>query len=132
MDLLLLENLPEDIVGVIGEFLPIRILIYCNKEQYKKYRQSITFFDNFDNYIRRIIRKDFNFILQEQINNKAKMWRSLKSWHYKNYVMPCYIDYLHFLCIDYESQRCREIIKKNLPKNKHRKIRLKNNKTWSN
>ena len=127
-----LDELPEDIIGVIKEFLPVQTIIWLSKTNYIHYRCTIGVPYSFDSYIRRVIRNDYHFILQTQFNRNYKRWGEHSPWYYKNYTLPSYLDYLNFLCIEHNSQKCREIVKKNTRKNKYRKIRIRNNNTWSN
>ena len=131
MDISLLDQLPEDMIRVIGDFLPIQTRIWLSRKEYVQYRCTIGIPYSFDSYIRRVIRNDYDFILQIQFNKNYKTWRKGNPWYYKNYTLPSYLDYLNFLCIEHESQKCRKIVKEKR-KRKHKKIRIRNNNTWSN
>ena len=80
-----LDELPEDIIGVIKEFLPVQTIIWLSKTNYIHYRCTIGVPYSFDSYIRRVIRKDYHFILQTQFNRNYKRWGENSPWYYKNY-----------------------------------------------
>ena len=52
-----LEKLPEDVVGVIGEFLPLQIAVFLNKTNYENNQAYVS-----PDCIRRIIRNDYHYL----------------------------------------------------------------------
>ena len=82
MDIVLNKRMPEDIIGEISSFLPIEVRIWLSKTDYMKYREGVPIPFLFDNYIRRIIRLDCDFILQCFLKKRAKKWNNIRSWDY--------------------------------------------------
>ena len=130
---ILLNRLPKDVVNIIGEYIPIQTRIWLSKTEYKKYRCSVGGINLFGGNLRKVIRNDFNFVLQIRLNQYYKKWKKKNTVYYKSFTIPSYIEYLNLLCIEYDSQKCRKLIKEKVSKkNKYRKIRIRNSRIWSN
>ena len=56
-----LKQIPEDIVYVIGGFLPLQTRVFLNKENYETNQRYISYRSDYKN-IRKIIRNDFNYL----------------------------------------------------------------------
>ena len=136
-----IDQLPEDMLGEIYEYIPITTRYVLNKSLFARYYQIIvsSYTTNgviFQRYIRHIIRQDCNFQLVYLLQDNFLKWNKPRSWKYKQNTFPCYIVFLRLLCNDYNSQRCKNLINEYLERsicNKkiHKKIRSKNTK-WSN
>jgi hypothetical protein len=122
-----INNLPNELINLIKEFLPKKELIFTNKENYSLYhnlvKQSIK---NYENYIRNIIRRDnefvFNFILRENYNK----WCEIKRYMYKNIYFLNYVYFIINYCIEHDSNNCRVVVinflkEHGLGKNPHKK-----------
>ena len=100
-----LEKLPEDVVGVIGEFLPLQIAVFLNKTNYENNQAYIS-----ADCIRRIIRNDYHYLFLHKLKFNYKRWNKIRKWIYKNKIYPTFNVYLRYLCIDYESSKCKKTL----------------------
>ena len=139
--------LPEEIVtNEILKFLGNEKLLFTSKKYYEKniikYRLTNTKFSYkriglLDNYIKKILINQYDYIFSLLINEKYGHWVKIKNYTYKGYKYKTYIDLLKQLCIEYQSNKCRnsilnyERINGKLRKNKYKKMRRINN-IWSN
>ena len=136
-----LKEMPEDVLGVIYDFLPIATIYTLKKNLFALHyptvisRLSPT---KFQSYVRNIIRNDYDFQLLYLLKQNFQKWNKQSSWKYKHHTFPSYMVFLKLLSIEYNSTRCRQLIDNYLKDNislskkkKHKKIRHKNIK-WSN
>lgn len=84
-----------------------------------------------DQYITMLIRNGYDYILNTIIINKYNHWKNIKNYYYKGNKYPSYIIFLESLCIKYNSNKCRLVIR-NLCDSKLRKKRYKKIKTITN
>jgi hypothetical protein len=131
MDIL---TLPEDIVGEIFKFIPIKYLKLTNKNNY------ITNYNYYNqekmniSYYRFLIRNDSDFIFELLIQLHFNNFLKKKKITYKSKIFPRIIELLrYFTCFVFQSPKCKNIIEHNMKMRKlvFKKIRLKSNK-WSN
>jgi len=131
-----LKQIPEDIVYVIGGFIPLQTRVFLNKENYETNQRYISYRSDYKN-IRKIIRNDFNYLFYHKLKFNYKRWKKRKNWEYDGYKFPTYNYYLRFLCIKYESSKCKktlDIYEKEIgsfKKNKFKNIRPIRSR-WSN
>jgi len=136
IDILEKKQIPEDIVGLIGEFLPLQISVFLNKENYENNQTAISVLCDNKN-IRKIIRSDYYYLFQHKLKFNYNRWKKIRKWTYKNQIFPTFNDYLRFLCIEYHSSKCKKVLdnyEKNIGcfrKNKFKNIRSIRCK-WSN
>ena len=136
-----LAKMPEDIIGVIYEFLPITTLYTLNKNLFSLHYPTVlstASATKFKSYVRNIIRNDYDFKLSHLLKLNYQKWNKQSSWKYKRHTFPSYMVFLKLLSTEYNSTRCRQLIDNYLKndlslskKKKHKKIRHKNIK-WSN
>jgi hypothetical protein len=111
--IIILNKLPECIVNMIYDYIPRKYLVFTNKNNYKKYhyilKSSITYYDN---YIKKMVRKDCNFIFETIINENYNIWKNIKQYQYKNNTYKNYIYFIIDYCIENESTKCKELITK--------------------
>lgn len=125
---LLGNNLDEYTKSHIYSFLPHESLFWVEKKIYIKNHSHLqTRFNNtssslYNNYIRFIIRNDFDFILKTILNqHNTHSWGSKKI----NYGRVKYRNYFHFLdCFMFEnnSHKCRELLFTIVFRKKYKKI----------
>ena len=92
-------------------------------------------YNNYDNYIRDIIRTDSSYVLNQLLHENYERWLAKRKRIHKNIIYNNYTDYILGLCLESESTKCRELIiefynTKGLSKNLHKKNRS-NNKRWT-
>ena len=122
------NNLEEHIKNEIYSFIPVENLFWVEKKYYVKnhsylqsYIQSLSK-SMYDNYIRFVIRHDFDFIFETILNtHNIHFWKSQKY----NFKGVKYQNYFHFLdCFMFENNahKCREILFTNVFRKKYKKI----------
>jgi hypothetical protein len=136
--------LPEVLCDKIRYYLRIEELYLTNKTDYTLHKTEI--YTSLDrkkltkSYVIRLLRNDYEFIFNILLDLKFKMWYKAWKINYKGNTLPCFIELLNLVCIENKSETCRKLIKnkinkklegKRIRKNKHKRIRLFNNK-WSN
>ena len=132
-----LNDLPDDIITLIKEFIPRQYLVFANKTFYNLYHHTIR--NNiplFDNYVRDMIRRDNNIVFDKILRENIDLWLKNRQYRYKNMVFNNYIYFILYYCMENNSFRCREIINDNLKKrdlcrNLHKKNVVKYIK-WNN
>lgn len=131
-----ISDLPNEVCSIIFSFVRDKEKVFLNKEYYEKYHYLISnkISNNYDNYIRDMIRNDSSFVLNQLLIENYERWLQKKKRIHKNIIYNNYSDYLLGLCMDNESTKCRELIDdfyntKGLSKNLHKKNRS-NNKRW--
>lgn len=124
-----IKNLPEVLVDIIYEYVPMKTKIFLNKTNYIDNHYMIkSFIDKrqYENYVRCMIRRDNSFVLNLIINENIHIWSRLRKFLYRGYIYRTYIFFLYDYCIDNESSRCKQLIenlieKLGLSKNEHKK-----------
>ena len=110
-------KLPNEIINLIQKYIPYQILVFINKFYYNQYhyiiRKSIP---QYENYTRNTIRRDNEFVFKQNIEENFDYWIKNKQYMYKNMVFNNYIYFIIYLCIENNSERCREIIYDHLKK----------------
>jgi len=131
------QNLPDDVIRVIKEYLPITILVFTNKTNYFLYHSSLKkYISNYENYIRDAIRRDNSFVFNEIIKENYKLWLRIKNYSFKNAIYKNYIYFLLNYCIENNSSVCRlclsDFLKQHgLCQNQHKKNIIKHIR-WKN
>ncbi len=122
--------LPREIVEIIKSYIPNVSLIFVNKEYYNNYHCLLKYLiikkNNYEKYIRNIIRRDNDFVFQHILNDNIELFLKIKNYQYK---MIIYNNYLYFLsdyCIHNNSTKCRNVLNEffkqhRLCKNRHKK-----------
>jgi len=132
-----LNELPEEILYIIKEYIPKNVLAVTNRENYMLYHKYMkhTIF-NFDNYIRSSIRRDHSFVFERILRENFYRWFKTTNYVYKNMIFKNYAYFIMHYCIENDSNNCRNVIhdffkEHGLDKNLHKKnivkyIRWKN------
>lgn len=161
---LYMENLPDELINIIKEYLPKNVLFYTSKNNFEQYYINFRLFNlsqvldkkinilNIENdyfikknylmflksnyisnnqYMNMVIRNDHDYILNSVLKNKYKHWKNIRNYYYKNNKYPSYIVFLEALCIKYNSNKCRIVIR-DMVDSKLRKKRYKKIKTFTN
>jgi len=115
MDLTLL---PDDMINIIFDFLPIRYKIFLTKEFYLKYHNKIyKYISLYESYLKCIIRNDNSFAFSEIIKDHLEKWNNHKKYSYKTYKFGNYNFFVEYLIWEYNAKKCSDIWSK---KNKER------------
>jgi hypothetical protein len=121
--------LPDVLINIIYDFLPNVTKIFVNRKFYIEYHHLLKPYiikTTIENYIRYIIKRDFDFVFEQILKENCSKWISIKKYIYK-YVIYC--NYLYFIkdyCIEHESVKCRIVLNNyllehGLCKNPHKK-----------
>jgi hypothetical protein len=106
-----INKLPQDIINIIKEYIPKKILIFTNRENYNLYHSLLKqHISNIDNYIRNIVKFDYSFIFQKVLRENFKKWMKIKNYRYKDMIFADYFHYIFNYCIENESSNCRKSI----------------------
>jgi hypothetical protein len=148
--LLLINNLPKELVDYIFQYLKPITLVFLNKKYYQLHHPSIKLYlcnikHQYSNYIRDIIRRDNDFVFSFIIEENWKNWLNFKNYSFKDKIFMNYIYFLIDYCFTYDSNKCKDIIyekldnyekwqdNKGLSKNLHKKNLVKIIKRkWTN
>lgn len=129
--------LPDDIIRVIKEYIPLNILQFTNKISYTTYhliKRDIIY--NYESYVREVVKRDHSFIFDQIIRENLQKWNHVKKYIYKNIIYASYIYFILDYCIENNSPKCRMVLsdylkQHGLCQNQHKKnitkhIRWKN------
>ena len=129
------QILPEDVLDIIWQYMSTKQKKLVNKENYEK--NQILYEYKADKFMRKIIRNDYNYLFARNINYSYEKWRKIKKWTYKKMILSNFIDYLRYLCIENNSNKCKIFLDNYERENGYyQKKKFKNIKTirckWSN
>ena len=131
------RRLPDELVRYIKEYIPKKVFVFTNRENYNLYhsliKPSIT---DYESYIRAMIRQDNEFVFNKIIKENCSKWYEIVNYKYKNMIFKNYLYFVMNFCIENDSNNCRKIIsdflkEHGLGKNLHKKNIVKYIK-WKN
>jgi hypothetical protein len=106
-----MTKLPKDVTNIIKDYISIYKMVWVNKTYYLKYhcllKNCICLYEN---YIRDMIRRDNNFVLNEILRENYVKWMSMKKYTYKNLIFSNYLYFLLDYCQENESSKCRYLV----------------------
>lgn len=130
-------KLPQELCDVIYSFIPTRITLFLNKQMYIKNHKIVRrYVDQYENYIRAMIRRDNDFVFSLLIQENFQRWLFFKKYVYKTTQFSNYVYFLLEYCIENDSDKCKQIVnnyivKSGLSENQHKKNTTKNIR-WRN
>ena len=134
----ILYNIPYDIlVNHIYQYISNDVLVWLNKDYYIKYHNNIIIKlgkNNFDSYIRFIIKNDLCFPFKQIISNpEIFLYKNffLRKYNYKSMYFDTYYDFFNYYSIENNSNNCKNIINSLYNKKKYKQVKIRNNK-WKN
>lgn len=122
-----ISNLPDVIIEIIKEYVPKKIFVFTNKQNYTLYHSLIKgSIPKYENYIRDIIRRDNFFVFEYIVRENFEFWMKIKNYAYKNMIFKFYLFFVIHYCIENDSNNCRNFINNfmeehGLCKNLHKK-----------
>ena len=135
---LLLNNinkLPNELVSLIESYVPQVVKIFWNKSLYESshtlLQQYLSIHNkNVEEYIRSIIRKDYDFVFSRLLVDNVDRWIKLRNYLYRDCIFMNYLIFLNSYCIDHNSRKCwallQQILEKlGFSKNQHKKNLIK-------
>ena len=108
-----INNLCDDLKDHIYTFIKDDVKAILNKQYYiKKYDHIYNKIPKvyYNNYIRGIIRKDYDLILKLNLNINFNKWKKKRKYKYKKYKTDNYINYLLVICDENNSNKCKDVI----------------------
>jgi hypothetical protein len=128
-----INKLPFYIINEIKKYISEQKLIFVNRETYINKHSLIRYLipsNNFENYIRIIVYRDFDFVFQQIVQENYLKWLEIKQYIYKNNIYKNYIYFIKGFCIENNSEKCRFFLndfleKLGLCKNQHKKNIIK-------
>ena len=125
--------LPNELMDIIYSYIPISITLLLTKDNYIKNHKILKkYIDKFEieNYIRSMIRQDYDLVFQNLLVENNKKWLKMKNYLYKNSIYSNYLIFLEYYCIENQSTKCRKLMnelfeKLGLSKNQHKKNRVR-------
>ena len=129
-----LDNLPKELILIIGEYLSNSTKIPLNKYFYMRYhglfKESIPRLQ-LENYIRTTIRQDHEFVFNQILQENYQKWFNMKKYLYKTIIFANYVVFLETYCAENKSTKCKTVITKlieklGLCKNQHKKNIIRN------
>lgn len=130
-------KLPDELIGLIKEYVPKTKFIFTNRENYKLYHYLIPIKPTlFDAYVKDVIKRDNEYVLNVIIRENYCKWFENGKIYYKNMSFGNYLYFILNYCIENESHNCLNIIQiflkeLGLGKNLHKKNVIKYIK-WNN
>lgn len=135
--LLNVQNLPDELIDMIKEFIPNHIFIFTNKINYNLYHFCIKkTIIRYEDYIRDTVMRDNIFVFEYIVNENYAKWINNKNYNYKNIIFNNYLFFIIHYCIENDSQKCANFIasfakQQGLCKNLHKKNIIKHIR-WKN
>jgi len=129
------DILNTDVLGEIFRFIPSDVKKPLNKKFYNQCPPKNPI--RMDSFMRSIIRKDYALPFERYLKANYSRWRKITKWLYKNMKFYNYIEYIRYLCIECESNRCQNKLNmledKLKPNNKkiYKKIKIRHIR-WNN
>jgi hypothetical protein len=104
-------RLPDDIIRVIQEYIPLRVLQFTNKISYAAHHLQLReVMYNYESYVREVVKRDYSFIFEQIIRENIQKWNNDKKYVYKNVIYASYIYFILNYCIEHNSQHCRNVL----------------------
>lgn len=126
-----IKKLPDELIQLIQEFMPIKIMMFTNKKSYYSNHYLVKkYVINYETYVRDIIRRDHSFVLNEIIKENYKIWINIKNYSFKNIIYKNYVYFLLNYCIENNSYICKTCLsdflkEQGLCQNQHKKNIIK-------
>ena len=112
MEFFKINKLPEDMVGEIYSFIPLKYLSVTNKYYWKKnYKIKIEQQTLLDQYCRFLLRYDYSFVFKEYLEYYFVFFIKNKKFSYQDKIFPRKVELIKYLStFVFDSQKCKEII----------------------
>ena len=136
MDLIQIRQLPEDIVGEIFKFLPLKTLSLTNKKNWKEYYniKSKTELTKMSSYWRYLLRYDNVFVFKHYLDYMFDYLIKNKRIIYQDKIFPRKVELIKYLSkFIFESPKCSNILDYSMKTRGlvFKRIKTKSNK-WTN
>lgn len=124
-----IQYLPHELCDIIYSYIPLKKLLFVTKSIYTTNHslvKSCIRKDQYENYIRDMIRRDNAFVLDMLLRENFERWLFFKKYYYNVTVYSNYIYFLMEFSIINHSDNCKNVVKQylvesGLSKNQHKK-----------
>ncbi len=122
-----MNNLPEDILNLIYQYIPYHVRCLFSAKNYLKYNSSHQEYlrnnvygyhlklnkrFTFDTYVRKLIKNDYYYVFQFVLKENYKSWKkTTKKNRYKNMNYRSKLLFYSLYCIENKANKCLEIIR---------------------
>jgi hypothetical protein len=137
-DIMKLENIPEDIINYIKNFIPLDVLVWLNSDYYRNCHHLVYKCIPplmCENYIRMIVRRDKAYVFKTVLQDNILRWYNMKKYMYKNMIFDNYLQFLVNYANENDSKNIKTMIENTsyliLGKKWHKKTRVLFNR-WKN
>jgi hypothetical protein len=111
MNIIKQENIPEDILQYIKEYIPLDVMVWLNRDYYTSYHNTIYDSINIcESYIRMLIRGDKHYIFKMVLQDNIMRWYNMKKYTYKHMVFENYLNFLINYADENNSKNVKMII----------------------
>ena len=123
----MISTLPDDVLNVILEFVPMRTMVFVNKHYYILYhhciKQNVLLYES---YVRYMTKYDYSFVFERILGENMDAWIRNRNYRYKNTIFNNYIYFMLYYFNEHKSKNCRDILmkefeKRDLCRNLHKK-----------
>ena len=135
MDLIQINLLPEDIVGEIFSFIPLKSLSLSNKFHWREnYKNRLKSSALTSSYWRFLLRHDYSYIFNEYLEYYFPYFIKRKRIIYQDKIFPRKVELIQYLStFVFDSQKCKRVLERFMRKDRlvFKRIRTKFSK-WTN
>jgi len=104
--------LPEELVRLIYEFIPNRVLLWTCREKYYQHHSLVKgmLTVNYDTYIRNVLRNDFHILFEVTMREDFNTWILNKKYNYGMFVYTNQYTFLLDFSRENSATRCRDLL----------------------
>lgn len=104
-----MNNIPDEIIQMIKEYIPHRILCQTNRMNYITYHVSLkNCIPMYEKYVRHMIQKDMVYVFEQIVRENIEQWLTNRQYRYKNMKFNGYIHFIIYFCIEHNAENCRK------------------------
>ena len=110
-----INELPPELADIIFSYIPDADKLRLNKYYYNKYHGIVLeklIKKNSESYIRYMVRKDNNFIINYLLKERYNRWINFANYYYKGLEFDNYICFLKYYASECNSKKCEDEILK--------------------
>jgi len=105
-------NLPDDVLNIILEYIPVKKIITLNNKYYNLYHHLIkNRINSYESYTRDMIRRDYGYIFDRLLRENFDNWINNRKYRHKDMIFNNYIYFVLYFCIENNSEDCLNILR---------------------
>ena len=116
VDIFRIQQLPDELINYIKDFLTLIVLIFVEKKTYILYHDALFYKilnqNQGENYIRFIIRNDLDFVLSQIFENNYKQWINKTKYLYEDTIYCNYLSFILHFILKNNSDKCKQLTNK--------------------